>query len=395
MQFCLEYHLSKGGMAMYDMYGMYNPSHTPQNHHSVANPFGIVGNQELLQRLERDIKEGHLSHAYIIDGKAGSGRHTLAFHIASALACHNRPHTGEWRDNDPDQISFDLFDTPISQPDSLAPLPCGICEGCRKVREMICPDVHIINRGGKASLGVDAVRHLRGDVHLAPGDMDTKLYIIEDAEAMTPQAQNALLLTLEEPPPYVLFLLLCDGADKLLETIRSRAPILHTQPISHEDMTAYLKKQKISLSQDELDMVLQTADGCIGQALKLSDAKSRKALFKQRELAEAFVSGCATKQPEAALSALYAFGSKRDNVSELLSLVTLALRDLLLLKKSEDAPLKYYTHREIAQDLAAHMTSRSLLALYDAIDVAQISLSRNASVKLTLTKLCIQAGIFN
>ena len=365
-----------------------------QNQTGISNPFGIVGNATLLSRLERDIREGHLSHAYIIDGKVGSGRHTIAYHIAASLACEHRPNRGEWFDTDCDQIAFDWFDTPTPTPDSHAPLPCGECNGCRKVREGICPDVHIIGRGGKASLGVDAVRHLRQDVHLGPGDMDTKLYIIEDAHTMTPQAQNALLLTLEEPPPYVVFLLLCDGADKLLETIRSRAPILHTQPVDNEAMTAYLKQKNLALSEHDLAMILQTADGCVGQALAYADTKSRKALSKQRELAEAFVNACIQKRTDLAITALSAFGNKRDVVSELLSLVTMALRDLLLLQKSELTSLRYYTDRDEASQLADAMSPKALLALYDAVDEAQINLSRNGSVKLITTQLLIDAGLF-
>lgn len=369
----------------------HNGSHSEE----YSNPLGIVGNTSLLRRLERDIREGNLSHAYIIDGKSGSGRHTIAMHIASALACQNRPNRGEWFDSDPDQISFDLFDTPSAKapPDPNAPLPCGVCEGCRKVREGICPDVHLIGRGGKATLGVDAVRHLRQDVHIGPGDMDTKLYIIEDAHTMTPQAQNALLLTLEEPPAYVVFLLLCDGADKLLETIRSRAPILRTQPLDDDAITASLKQKKLSLPAEELAMILQAADGCMGQALSLADTKPKNSLIKQRELADAFISACVQRHPDKALSALYTFGNKREDVSEMLSLVTLAVRDLLVLQRSDAVTLRYYTSPETASELAAITTPKALISLYQAVDQAQMSLSHNASVRLTLTKLLIEAGI--
>lgn len=372
---------------------MSNSRFPKETSYEFSNPYGIVGNQALLCRLERDIRDGHLSHAYIIDGKEGSGKHTIARHIATALACQNRPRRGEWFEPDPDQISFDFGDVFAQEtPDSQGVLPCGNCRGCHMVKEGICPDVHIIGRGGKATLGVDAVRHLRQDTRLGPTDMDTKLYIIEDAHTMTPQAQNALLLTLEEPPPYVLFLLLCDGADKLLETIRSRAPVLRTQPISAEDMTAYLRRQKISLPEDELAMIIQTADGCIGQALDMADAKSRKSLAKQRELVEEFVMACIKKRPDLALSALQSFGNKRDVVNQLLSQVTLAVRDLLMLQKSDSPVLRYYTNPQEATELASQITPKALLALYDAVDDAQINLTRNASVKLTLTQLSLQMG---
>lgn len=358
---------------------------------TLGNPLGIIGNRPLLSRLTRDVRDNCLSHAYILDGQSGSGRHIIARHIAAAIACHHRSghqnHLG-----DAGQMGF--FDNePPSTPVAEGPIPCGVCEGCRKVLENICPDIQIIGREGKATLGVEAVRRIKETVYMAPGELDTKVYIIEDAETMTPQAQNALLLTLEEPPPYVLFLLLCNGADKLLETIRSRAPVLHTEPISEADIRAYLSRQKRSLPSDELEALLICADGSVGRALALSDLKSVRSILKQRALVDTFMRGCADRQKEPIFSAIGQFGSKREDVMTLLSLTTLAVRDLLLLKKSETARLKYYTSRDTAMELSEVFTAKALLSLYQALDKARDELTRNGNVRLTLTHMCLSAGV--
>ena len=257
------------------------------------NTHTVVGNPELLERLDRDIRGGRLSHAYILDGKKGSGRHTIARHILAAIACENRPGQSMTH-RDEDQMGFfDLLgDAPLPPREipADAPLPCWECPACEKIAEDKCPDVHIIGRDGKASIGVDAIRFLRSDVLIPPNDLDTKIYIIEDAETMTVQAQNALLLTLEEPPPYVLFLLLCDGADHLLETIRSRAPVLRTRPIPDDDIRAYLRARRCTLSDEDLETVILRADGCIGQALTLADARAVKPILKMRETCDEFIS---------------------------------------------------------------------------------------------------------
>lgn len=287
-----------------------------------------------------------------------------------------------------------FFDeAPQLTPDPTLPIPCGHCPGCHKVLEGISPDVLVIGRGGKATLGVDAVRQIRESIYLAPGEGDTKIYMIEDAEAMTPQAQNALLLTLEEPPPYALFLLLCNGTENLLETIRSRAPILHTQPLDDHELRAYLKAQKKSLPADELEALLICADGTIGQALALADTKSLRAVMKQRELVDELLSGVLQGQKEAIPTAISRFGHKREEVLTLLSLTTLALRDLLLLKRVEAPTLKYYTDRENATELSSRITARALLRLYDAVESAREELSHNANVRLTLTHMCLAAGL--
>ena len=153
----------------------------------------MAGNRSLLMRLANELSAGSFSHAYIIEGQEGFGKHTLARNMVMALACEHRTDAGY-------------------------PLPCGKCPSCRKIAGGISPDVTLVRRPeGKTMITVDTVRDLRSDVPIFPNDLDFKVYIIEDAHTMNPQAQNALLLTLEEPPPFVLFLLLLCCAQPLVQ----------------------------------------------------------------------------------------------------------------------------------------------------------------------------------
>lgn len=353
----------------------------------------VIGNRSLMDRLDRDIRAGRLSHAYVLDGRTGSGRHTIARHICASIACRNRPGQILSAAEDTDQMGFFDLD-PIAPPPPReippdAPLPCWDCPACRKVLEGKCPDIHLIGREGKASIGVEAIRFLKQDVLIPPNDLDTKIYIIEDAHTMTAQAQNALLLTLEEPPPYVLFLLLCDGADALLETIRSRAPTLKTTPVSDADIRAFLKNARCNLPEDDLAAVLLRADGCIGQALTLADARAIKPILKLRALCDEFITICAARRYDRLPAALTGFGSKRDGVSDVIALATLAVRDLLLLRHGETVKLKYYADREAADELAARFTTRALLRMYQALGRAADSLEANGNVRLTLMQMAV------
>ncbi|MBO5042444.1 MAG: hypothetical protein J6D87_05715 [Clostridia bacterium] len=361
------------------------------DHNDFGNPLGILGNTRLLQRLTKDVSESRLSHAYILDGKPGSGRHTVARHVAAAIACYHR----EGRQIPAAQDGqFGFFDDdPIPVPETHLPIPCGACEGCRKVLEGISPDVHVIGREGKATLGVDAIRRVRESLYISPVELDTKIYVIEDAETMTPQAQNALLLSLEEPPPYVLFLLLCNGTEHLLETILSRAPVLKTQPMSDGEIRSYLQSNRRTLPASDMEAVLIGADGSIGQALTLSDSKSLKDILRQRGLIDAFIKGCAHKKKNTLTEAVSQFGSKREEVLRLLSLLSLAVRDLLLVKKAETVRLKYYTQIEAAAELADTFTTRSLLSLYTAVESAKDDITQNRNIRLTLTHMCLSAGV--
>ena len=355
----------------------------------------VIGNQALLARLDRDIRQGQLSHAYILDGPAGSGRHTIARHLAATIACVNRPGRAVASEMDEDQMGFFDNEPVLAAPAPQAdlPLPCGECVHCQKVYEDKCPDIHVIRREGKASIGVDAVRFLRQDVLLPPGDLDTKIYIIEDAELLTPQAQNALLLTLEEPPSYVLFLLLVDGADNLLETIRSRAPVLRTTRIPDDIMRDYLRSRRCTLPEEDLGAVILQADGCIGQALNMADGRGAKAMLRLREQVSGFIEACAARQYDTLPGAVVRISAgKRDAAMEFLGMMDLAVRDLILLRHGDAVHLKYYTDREAADTLVGRFTTRSLLRLHEAICHTQESLSANANVRLALMHLVTTCG---
>lgn len=327
----------------------------------------MVGNDALRRRLASDILSNSFSHAYIIEGAEGSGRHTLARNIAAALCCLDR--------------HGDTF-------------PCLKCEACRKVLQNKTPDVILVGiEEDRTTIGVDTARFIRQDAMVVPNDFEHKIYIIEDADVMTTQAQNALLLTLEEPHSYAVFLLICNSASSLLETVRSRAPVIRTEPLSDELMTSYLTStdsRVTSLSPDQLEALLREADGSIGRAQKLLDPKKNKSDTRRRELAAKFVEAFATKAPSSDRARLILeFSPKRDDVISELGSVALALRDLIVLKKSEDAPLCFYSDREAAIDLSYRFTIASLMRLYNRVDEASVSLSRNANVRLTLTSLIL------
>lgn len=335
----------------------------------------LVGNETLRTRLRDDLLGGKLSHAYIIEGASGSGKHTLAMRIAAALACERRD-------------------------DPTAPLPCLTCPSCRKILDGNSPDVITVSRGDKATLGVEAIRELKRDVYVAPNDISAKIYLIEDAHLLTVQAQNALLLTLEEPPPYVLFLLLCESVTPLLETIRSRAPTLRTEPIPPEEIGKYLCRINTDAAaldrtaHKEFSEILVAADGSIGKALALLDAKCRKPIIARRETARQFIRLCSARRNSAeAMRFLNSLGQKRDELTEQLNTVLVSLRDLLLLKQTENAPLCFFADREEAITLAYGFTTPDLLLLCDRVCDACDQLRKNANVRLTLTAFAVNTGL--
>ena len=337
----------------------------------------IVANRALCERLRDELLSKTLSHAYIIEGAAGSGKHTLAWSLAAALSCER-------------------------QQDETSPLPCGSCPSCRKILGGFSPDVIVKGRGEKATLGVDVIRELRTDVYIPPNDNAVKIYIVEDAHLMTEQAQNAFLLTLEEPPAYVLFLLLCESAVPLLDTIRSRAPTLRTEPVPTDLIDAHLCRVSTeaaklkSTDPHEFSEILAAANGSIGTALLLLDAKRRKPIVTRRAAARELVSLYASRKSSAAvLRFLNSLPQKRDELCEQLAVMLTCLRDLLLCKQTEHAPLCFFADREEACSLAYGFTTPELLTLCDQLAQTQDKLQRNANVRLTLTAFAVNAGLLS
>ena len=334
----------------------------------------IVGSKSLCRRIGEDIARGTFSHDYIIEGEEGSGKHTMARAIAMALACENRRNENE-------------------------PLPCGHCKSCRKILSGNCPDlITVTKESNRTQFGVDVIRELRRDVPILPNDLDFKIYLLEDAHLMNDAAQNAFLLTLEEPPPFVVFLLLANRSDVLLETTRSRAPILRMQNVCDADMQAYLlcedrpaisraAKALQHASPDEFSALIRMANGRIGRALALLEEKKRAPLMAKREVAQTLCTLLANGAQSANLLSLICGMEKtREDTTSQLLFVQEALRDLFALSCCDDAALTFFTDRETALELATRFSAASLLTIIHATDETLAALRNNANVRLTLIR---------
>lgn len=335
----------------------------------------VVGNRDLCRRLGNDILAGTMPHAVILEGHRGTGKHTLAYMLAAALVCEKKG-------------------------DPSLPLPCLACPACRKMSEGKSPDLIRLGCDGKASVGVDTVRFLCEDVHVIPNDGEHKIYILEDADKMTVQAQNALLLTLEEPPSYVHFFLLCENAGLLLETIRSRAPVLRTEPLSVEEIDRYLcehdrraAQMKVSKPKEYAELLLASGHG-IGQAMEYLEPKCWQPVYQRRGLATDFMATAVRQEgAKAVLPLLSRFSSKREVLKEQLQTTSDAARDLILLKKSEEAPLSFYVDREEAIELCDRVPLPFLYELNQALRTALQENAGNANVRLCLLKMAISAHL--
>lgn len=201
----------------------------------------LAGNRRLKAQLSQQEGGRGLSHAYIISGPVGSGRHTLGGLLAQAMVCTAPEHQR----------------------------PCGHCPQCRKAQGGIHPDIAWIAGAGEGKpINVDQVRALRSDAYIRPNEGERKVYILEGADRMNASAQNAMLKLLEEGPAYAAFLLLSENAGGILETVRSRCETLTLDPVAPDECLSWLQARFPQASRDELADAANRCQGLLGRAVE-------------------------------------------------------------------------------------------------------------------------------
>ena len=337
----------------------------------------LVGSDEIKARIGETLRNGRLSHAYLIEGPRGSGKRTLATLIAAALACRDRS-------------------------DPHATLPCGACDACKRILEKRTPDVRYLDRGEKATVSVEAIRELRAEMALSATELETKVFIVADADVMTAAAQNALLISLEEPPPNVLILLLAESAEAMLPTIRSRTQLIRMGYVTDDVMRAHLvscSREASTLARsapEKLSAVISAADGRIGEALRLLSGKMQSDLLKKRQTVSELTSAFARASSFSSVyTAIMKLGTKRAEISELLLMLSDALRDLCTMRRYPEAKLLFFLDRDEAQRLAGQADYARLFAAEAAVRRAQSDLLSNANVQITLTALATSVFAVN
>lgn len=196
----------------------------------------FAGYGEKMEQLMRSVKAGRIVHALLFVGPHGTGKRTVANIFAQALLCN-----GEDR-------------------------PCGICPACKRFLAGSHPDVKIV-RPEKKSIGVDEIRNLIDALSMQSYEGGKQIAIIEQAEKMTPSAQNALLKTLESPTGDVLFFLIADTVGGLLSTILSRCQTVRFAELSVEECAKVLEERGIEPERAKL--LAGFAQGSVGRALEI------------------------------------------------------------------------------------------------------------------------------
>lgn len=310
----------------------------------------IRGNTPLVEQLRRSAASGRSSHAYLFLGGAGAGKRLIANTFAKALQCE-----GEKR-------------------------PCDSCKSCHAFNHGNHPDVIYFQplKNGKTYTIEDVREQLLETVDLKPFQYEKKIYIIEKADTLNIQSQNALLKTLEEPPAHAVFLLLAERAEAFLPTILSRVVVMKIRPLSAETIADYL--MQAGHLAEESHILSAYAQGRIGQALELVEDEGFREM--RQDILGKLEALSSMSEGDAYLLAKDLEGYKND--LRFLDIMELWYRDLLTAKSLREEGYLIQRDKKDAIFRAAKEPAALLAKKAAAVRTARMRLAQNANFRLTM-----------
>ena len=318
----------------------------------------IIGHEQIIEHLRNAITLDKISHAYILNGPDDSGKMMLAEAFAMALQCE-----GEGK------------------------RPCLECRSCRQAADHNQPDIIYVSHEKPNTIGVDDIRtQINNDIDIKPYSSRYKVYIVDEAQKMNQQAQNALLKTIEEPPAYAIILLLTTNADSFLQTILSRCITLNLKAVKEDKIKEYLMKH-YQIPDYQADICAAFSQGNVGKAIQLASSEefgelkaSVLQLMKRLEDIDLYEMTGAVKQ----------IAEYKLSVNDYFDLMMIWFRDVLYLKATNDVDgLIFKDEVYDIKKQAAKRSYQGIETILEALEKAKIRLNANVNFDLVIELLLL------
>mgnify|MGYP000009706050 CR=1 FL=1 len=316
----------------------------------------IIGQEQICEHLQTALKLQKVSHAYIINGERNSGKKFIARIFAMALQC-----TGEGEK------------------------PCQVCRSCRQALSENHPDIIRITHEKPNSIGVEDIRtQVNNDMGIKPYQGPYKVYLMEEAEKMTVQAQNALLKTLEEPPEYGVIILMTSSLEALLPTIQSRCVLLNMRPVRDELVQKYLMEQ-LQVPDYRAKLCTAFVRGNIGQAKLLASSEDFDRVREEAVTLLKYINEMEITELAAAVRKITEY---QLDMTDYLDIISVWYRDVLMFKAMNDANhLIFREEIQYIKRVADRSSYEGLEKILDALEKAKARLRANVSFELTMELL--------
>lgn len=318
----------------------------------------IIGQEQIKEHLQNALLTGKISHAYIINGERFSGKEYIAKIFAMALQC-------EKEDKE----------------------PCQECHSCKQALSGNQPDIIRLVHEKPGSIGVDDIRsQINGDIAIKPYSSPYKVYIVNEAEKMTVQAQNALLKTLEEPPAYAVILLLTTNVNAMLPTILSRCVVLNMKPVADGLVKKFLMEE-LQVPDYKAEVCVAFARGNIGKAKQLASSEDFE---KVKEEALSLLKYVQDMDITEMIAAIKKIAEYKMDVNDYLDILSIWYRDVLLFKATGDANhLVFKEELSNLRRVAGRTSYEGIETVLKALSRAKSRLDANVNFDLTMELLLL------
>ena len=316
----------------------------------------VVGHKDILKYISSAVENNRVSHAYILNGERGSGKKMLANLFAMTLLC-------ETGDNE----------------------PCGKCHSCKQAESGNHPDIIRVTHERPNSISVDDIRtQVNNTVDIKPYQGPYKVYIIPQADMMTPQAQNAILKTIEEPPSYAVFLLLTENAETLLPTINSRCVMLKLRNIKDTLIKKYLM-ENLEIPDYKADMCTAFAQGNMGRAIMLANSDHFNEI---REEAVQLLKHINEMELNEIVAAVKNISVYKLEITDYLDIIMIWYRDVLLYKATKEIDKVVFKDQlQSIKEQARKSSYEGIELILESLEKAKARLKANVNFDLVMELL--------
>ena len=319
----------------------------------------IIGQDHIKEHLKSAIESKKVSHAYIIHGEKNAGKEFIAETFAMALECEDESSTE----------------------------PCMECHSCKQAITRNHPDIITLIHEKPGTIGVEDIRKsIVSDVSVRPYNGKWKIYLINDAEKMSVQAQNALLKTLEEPPDYVVIMLLTSNISALLPTIISRSTVLNMRPVDDKTVRKYLM-ERIHVPDYQADICVAFARGNIGKAKHLATSEDFDNIKNDAVRVLKYAHEMEMSEFVSALNQISAY---KINIEDYLDILLIWYRDVLMFKATGDLDsLVFKEEIRSIRERAGRSSYEAVERILEAIEKTKVRLKANVNFELAMELLLL------